>query len=97
MTSDELYAVTGGAAVAAATCLALAVLWGRRPSGPAARALALCAALWFARYGLRLMDYADRRVTLFGDALGDPRLLAASTALLAASALLYAIEQRGAP
>lgn len=93
MDTETLYVIAGISAVIVGVCMVLAGWVRRGMSTPAARALSLGMGLWFLRYGVRLTDQSDAHITPLGNALSDPRTLAATTALLALSAVLYVTER----
>lgn len=96
MSTADLYMTTGIAAIVVAAALGFGGWHRRQMSTPAARALAVSLALWFARYGVRVYDSADGKFGAAGQIAGNTRVLAFSTVLLALSALTYAVERRSA-
>lgn len=93
MDAETLYVIAGISAVIVGVCMVVGGWVRRGMSTPAARALSLGLGLWFLRYGVRLTDQSDMHITPLGNALSDPRTLAATTALLALSAVLYVTER----
>lgn len=93
LSPDILLAITGTLALVTAFALGVGGWRRRHAATPAGLAMTASAAVWMLRYGLRLLDGSDGHLSRIGTVLADSRLLVVSIALLAVSALLYAIER----